>query len=90
MSAIVNIPRWFEFAYEMTHDPFNITETSLVTGEEVIVEVNRSRLIATPTQLRQVSIFINILQAAFVLIFFCQKITKPNCNYWTDEQNTFV
>jgi len=24
--------------------------------------------------------FINILQAAFALIFFRQKITKPNCN----------
>jgi len=24
--------------------------------------------------------FISILQAAFVLIFFCQKIAKPNCN----------
>ncbi len=24
--------------------------------------------------------FINILQAAFVPLFFCQKITKPNCN----------
>jgi len=23
--------------------------------------------------------FINILQAAFATIFFCQKITKPNC-----------
>ena len=53
MSAIVNIPRWFEFAYEMTQETFNVTETSLVTGEEVMVEVNRSRLIATPTQLRQ-------------------------------------
>jgi len=24
--------------------------------------------------------FINILQAAFVLIFLCQKFTKPTCN----------
>ncbi len=24
--------------------------------------------------------FINILRAAFALIFFCQKVTKPNCN----------
>jgi len=24
--------------------------------------------------------FINILQAAFALIFFCQKITEPNCS----------
>jgi len=25
--------------------------------------------------------FINILRAAFAPIFFCQKITKPDCNY---------
>jgi len=30
--------------------------------------------------IRPVVNFINILRAAFVPIFFCQKITKPNCN----------
>jgi len=34
--------------------------------------------------------FTNILQAVFVLIFFCQKITKPNCNWRKVVQNTFV
>jgi len=34
--------------------------------------------------------FTNILRASFLPIFFCQKITKPNCNYRKSVQNTFV
>jgi len=34
--------------------------------------------------------FINILQAAFAPIFFCQKITKPNCNITKDSKSTFL
>ncbi len=33
---------------------------------------------------------INILRAAFVQIFFCQKITKPNCNQRKAMQSTYV
>jgi hypothetical protein len=34
--------------------------------------------------------FINILRAAFALIFLCQKITNPNCNWRKTSQNTFI
>ena len=53
MSVIVNIPRWFEFDYEITHEAVNVTGTSLINGETTVVEVNQSRVIATPTLLRQ-------------------------------------
>jgi len=34
--------------------------------------------------------FINTLRAAFVSIFFCQKITKPKLNLKRAVQSTFV
>jgi hypothetical protein len=34
--------------------------------------------------------FTNILRAALAPIFFCQKITKPNCNLRKATQNIFV
>lgn len=53
MSVIVNIPRWFEFDYEVTLETVNVTQTSSATGETTVVEVNKSRVTATPTLLRQ-------------------------------------
>jgi len=53
MSAIVNIPRWFEFDYESALETVNVTEISQTSGEEMVFEVNRSRIVATPTALRQ-------------------------------------
>jgi len=40
-------------------------------------------------KLTLVANFINILQAAFVPIFFWLKIKKPNCKYIKATQNTF-
>jgi len=34
--------------------------------------------------------FTNILRAAFLLIFFCQKITNTNCKYQKAVEITFV
>jgi hypothetical protein len=51
MSVVVNIPRWFEFDYEIAHETVNVT--SLAAGEATFVEVNQSRVVATPTLLRQ-------------------------------------
>jgi len=34
--------------------------------------------------------YTNILQAAFAPIFFCQKITQPNCNLNKAAQSTVV
>ena len=53
MSAIVNIPRWFEFDYVISVETVNVTETLLATGQNETCEVNRSRVIAMPTPLRQ-------------------------------------
>jgi len=33
--------------------------------------------------------FTNIFEAAFELIFFCQKITNPNCKHMKTLKNTF-
>jgi len=42
------------------------------------------------SRLNSVGKFINILQAAFAQIFFCQKITKQNYNLKKAAQSTFV
>jgi len=41
-----------------------------------------------PTEPSEVH-FTNILKVAFLLIFFCQKITKPNCDMSKALLNTF-
>jgi len=41
-------------------------------------------------QCRPVVNFTSILQVAFVLIFFCQKTTKPKCNKRKAAQKTFT
>jgi hypothetical protein len=41
-------------------------------------------------KLKSVVNFTNILQTAFVPVFFCQKITKPNFNYRIATQKTSI
>ena len=71
---------------------FSALNSSNFSGEDSSHDLGKDRTSKEKilTGLWSVVNFTNILQVAFVLIYFCQKITNPNCKHIKAAPNTFV